>query len=143
MVHALDHMVIAVRDLDAGIAADLRLRGRPPRWRGDATGGGAETAVYGIVGTAIAALGTAGRLPFRAALAADTVTWLGGRSRLLMTVTIVARPSICRSLVRDGEALCRGGSELLDHVAFVVAGLDLNQLPLRYDPFSGAPGAAR
>jgi hypothetical protein len=122
MVHALDHMVIAVRDLDAGIAADLRLLGRSPRWRADGAGGGAETAVYGIVGTAIAALGTAGRLPFRAALAAGTVTRLGGRSRLLMTVTIVARPSICRSLVRDGEALCRGESELLDRIAFVVAG---------------------
>jgi hypothetical protein len=102
MVHTLDHMVIAVRDLDAGIAADLCLLGRPPRWRADAAGGGAETAVYGIVGTGIAALGTAERLPSRAALAADTVTRLGGRSRLLMTVTFVARPSICRASAGPG-----------------------------------------
>ena len=42
MISALDHVVIAVRDLEAGIAAYQRLLGRPPCWRADAADGGAE-----------------------------------------------------------------------------------------------------
>src|SRR5258705_9559490 len=40
MIAALDHVVIAVHDLDAGIAAYQRLLGRPPCWRAGAAGGG-------------------------------------------------------------------------------------------------------
>ena len=46
MITALDHVVIAVRDLDAAIAAYQRLLGRPPCWRAEAAGGFAETAVF-------------------------------------------------------------------------------------------------
>ena len=35
MLSALDHVVVAVRDLDAATASYERLLGRPPSWRGD------------------------------------------------------------------------------------------------------------
>src|SRR5258706_8493682 len=52
MIAALDHVVIAVRDLDVGIAAYQRLLGRPPCWRAEAAGGGGETAVFQLANVA-------------------------------------------------------------------------------------------
>src|SRR5260221_7178392 len=46
MIAALDHVVIAVRDLDAGIAAYQRLLGRPPCWRAEAAGGAGGNAGF-------------------------------------------------------------------------------------------------
>ena len=60
MIHALDHVVIAVRDLDAGIAAYERLLGRPPSWRAAAAGGGAETAVFQLANVAAELIAPAG-----------------------------------------------------------------------------------
>src|SRR5258706_10928788 len=52
MIAALDHVVIAARDLDVGIAAYQRLLGRPPCWRAEAAGGGGETAVFQLANVA-------------------------------------------------------------------------------------------
>jgi catechol 2,3-dioxygenase-like lactoylglutathione lyase family enzyme len=63
MIHALDHVVIAVRDLDAGVAAYQRLLGRPPSWRAEAAGGGAETAVFQLANVAAELIAPAGDGP--------------------------------------------------------------------------------
>jgi hypothetical protein len=63
MISALDHVVIAVRDLDAGIAAYQRLLGRPPCWRAAAAGGGAETAVFQLANVAAELIAPAGDGP--------------------------------------------------------------------------------
>ena len=63
MIHALDHVVIAVRDLDAGIAAYQRLLGRPPCWRAEAAGSGAETAVFQLANVAAELIAPAGAGP--------------------------------------------------------------------------------
>ena len=71
----LDHVVIAVRDLEAGIAAYQRLLGRPPVWRAEAAGGGAETAIFQIANVAAELIAPAGDGPgaerLRAVLAAQ------------------------------------------------------------------------
>ncbi len=38
MIHALDHIDIAVKDLDAAAAQYVALLGRSPSWRGEAAG---------------------------------------------------------------------------------------------------------
>jgi catechol 2,3-dioxygenase-like lactoylglutathione lyase family enzyme len=63
MIAALDHVVIAVRDLDAGVAAYRRLLGRPPCWRAEAAGGGAETAVFQLANVAAELIAPAGHGP--------------------------------------------------------------------------------
>jgi catechol 2,3-dioxygenase-like lactoylglutathione lyase family enzyme len=62
MIHALDHVVVAVRNLDAGIAAYQRLLGRAPSWRADA-GGGTETAVFQLANIAAELIAPAGDGP--------------------------------------------------------------------------------
>ena len=44
MITGLDHVVIAVRDLDAAVRAYEALLGRAASWRAEADGGGAEVA---------------------------------------------------------------------------------------------------
>jgi catechol 2,3-dioxygenase-like lactoylglutathione lyase family enzyme len=63
MIHALDHVVIAVRDLEAGIAAYRRLLGRGPVWRAEAAGGGAETALFQLANVAAELIAPAGDGP--------------------------------------------------------------------------------
>ncbi|MGH7414012.1 MAG: VOC family protein [Candidatus Rokuibacteriota bacterium] len=63
MIHALDHVVIAVRDLDAGIGTYQRLLGRPPCGRTEAAGGGAETAVFQLASVAAELIAPAGGGP--------------------------------------------------------------------------------
>ena len=48
MITGLDHVVVAVRDLDAAVADYRTLLGRAPSWRAEAHGGGAEVAVFGL-----------------------------------------------------------------------------------------------
>jgi catechol 2,3-dioxygenase-like lactoylglutathione lyase family enzyme len=75
MIHALDHVVVAVHDLDAGIAAYQRLLGCSPSWRAAAAGGGAETAVFQLANVAAELIAPAGDGPaaerLRAVLAAE------------------------------------------------------------------------
>ncbi|HSB42650.1 MAG TPA: VOC family protein [Methylomirabilota bacterium] len=70
MIHALDHVVVAVRDLDAGIAAYHRLLGRAPAWRAEAVGGGAETAGFQLANVAAELIAPAGDGPAGARLRA-------------------------------------------------------------------------
>jgi catechol 2,3-dioxygenase-like lactoylglutathione lyase family enzyme len=63
VIAALDHVVIAVRDLDAGLATYQRLLGRPPCWRAEAAGGGAETAIFQLANVAAELIAPVGHGP--------------------------------------------------------------------------------
>lgn len=53
MIRGIDHVVIAVRDLDAAIGVYQRLLGRAPSWRASGQGGGTEVAVFGLANIAV------------------------------------------------------------------------------------------
>jgi catechol 2,3-dioxygenase-like lactoylglutathione lyase family enzyme len=53
MITGLDHVVVAVRDLDAGVRAYETLLGRAVSWRAGAHGGGAEVATFGLANVAL------------------------------------------------------------------------------------------
>src|SRR5260370_35277061 len=53
IVHALDHVVVAVRDLDAAVAAYRALLGRAPAWRAEAHGGGATVGTFALANVSV------------------------------------------------------------------------------------------
>jgi catechol 2,3-dioxygenase-like lactoylglutathione lyase family enzyme len=61
IIHALDHVVIAVRDLEAGVAAYRALLGRAPSWRAEAHGGGATVATFALANVAVELMAPSGR----------------------------------------------------------------------------------
>jgi len=75
VIAALDHVVIAVRDLAAGIAAYEALLDRRPSWRAPVQEGGAEIAVFGLANVAVEVMAPSGTGPIaerlRAVLAAQ------------------------------------------------------------------------
>jgi catechol 2,3-dioxygenase-like lactoylglutathione lyase family enzyme len=75
MIRALDHVVIAVRDLPAGVAVYETLLGRSAGWRAEAHGGGAEVAAFGLGNVAVELIAPSGDGPIaerlRAVLAAQ------------------------------------------------------------------------
>ena len=60
MITGLDHVVIAVRDVDAGARAYAALLGRAPAWRAEAQGGGAEVALFALDNVAVELMAPAG-----------------------------------------------------------------------------------
>lgn len=60
IIHALDHVVIAVRDLDAAIAAYRTLLGRAPAWRAEAHGGGATVVTFALANVAVELMAPSG-----------------------------------------------------------------------------------
>ena len=70
MIRALDHVVIAVRDLGAAVAAYETLLGRAPSWRAEAHGGGAEIAAFGLANMAVELMAPSGDGPMAARLRA-------------------------------------------------------------------------
>jgi len=75
MITRLDHVVIAVDDLAAGVAAYRTLLGRALSWRTEAHGGGAEIAAFGLANVALEIMAPSGDGPIagrlRAVLAAQ------------------------------------------------------------------------
>ena len=61
MIHALDHVVIAVRDLDDAVAAYRAVLGRAPSWRAEAHGGGATVATFVLANVAMELMAASGR----------------------------------------------------------------------------------
>ncbi len=59
MIQGLDHVVIAVRELAAGVEAYAALLGRAPSWRA-APAGGVETALFGLANVAVELIAPAG-----------------------------------------------------------------------------------
>lgn len=60
IVHALDHVVVAVRDLDAAVAAYRTLLGRAPAWRAEAHGGGATVVTFALANVAVELMAPSG-----------------------------------------------------------------------------------
>jgi len=63
MITGLDHVVIAVRDLDAGAAAYQTLLGCAVSWRAEAHGGGAEIAAFGLENVSVELIAPVGDGP--------------------------------------------------------------------------------
>ncbi len=60
IVAALDHVVIAVRDLDAAVAAYRTVLGRAPSWRAEAHGGGATVVTFALANVAVELMAPSG-----------------------------------------------------------------------------------
>ncbi len=60
MITGLDHVVIAVRELDPAVHAYTALLGRAPSWRTEAHGGGAEIAGFGLANVGVELMAPAG-----------------------------------------------------------------------------------
>jgi len=60
MITGLDHVVIAVRDLHAAVAAYATLLGRAASWRAEASGGGAEIAVFRLANVSVELMAPSG-----------------------------------------------------------------------------------
>lgn len=63
IIHALDHVVIAVRDVDAAVAAYRTVLGRAPSWRAEAHGGGATVATFALANVAVELMAPSGQGP--------------------------------------------------------------------------------
>jgi catechol 2,3-dioxygenase-like lactoylglutathione lyase family enzyme len=63
MIHALDHVVIAVRDVDDAVAAYRTVLGRAPSGRAEAHGGGATVATFALANVAVELLAPSGHGP--------------------------------------------------------------------------------
>jgi catechol 2,3-dioxygenase-like lactoylglutathione lyase family enzyme len=63
IITGLDHVVIAVRDLDAAVAAYRTLLGRAPAWRAEAHGGGATIAAFALANIAVELMAPSGHGP--------------------------------------------------------------------------------
>jgi catechol 2,3-dioxygenase-like lactoylglutathione lyase family enzyme len=63
MIHALDHVVIAVRDLEAAVSAYRTVLGRAPSWRAEAHGGGATVATFALANMAVELMAPSGPGP--------------------------------------------------------------------------------
>ena len=63
MITGLDHVVVAVRDLEGAAAAYQSLLGREPCWRAEAHGGGGEIASFGLGNCAVELMAPSGDGP--------------------------------------------------------------------------------
>lgn len=68
MLHGLDHVVVAVGDLEAATLLTGQLLGRRPSWRGVHPGAGSENALFRVENTYLELLAPAGEGPIGAAL---------------------------------------------------------------------------
>lgn len=64
MLHSLDHVIIAVRELEAATESYTRLLGRAPSWRGEHPGQGTANALFRLANTYVELLGISGDGPF-------------------------------------------------------------------------------
>ena len=64
MLHALDHVIVAVRDLEAATDTYARLLGRAPSWRGGHPALGTANALFRLANTYLELLAPAGAGPF-------------------------------------------------------------------------------
>lgn len=100
VIRGLDHVVIAVRDLDAGVAAYQTLLGRAPSWRADVVGGGAEVALFRLANLAVELMAPAGDGPTAERLRAVLDAHGEGLASLAFSVSDIERAH--RRLLRLG-----------------------------------------
>jgi catechol 2,3-dioxygenase-like lactoylglutathione lyase family enzyme len=71
VLHALDHVIVGVRDLGAATDTYARLLGRAPSWRGGHPGLGTANALFRLANTYLELLAPVGTGPFAAQLEAQ------------------------------------------------------------------------
>ena len=111
MITGLDHVVVAVRDLDAGIKAYETLLGRAVSWRTEAHGGGAEVATFGLANVALELMAPAGEGPMSDRLRAVLDAEGEGLASIALAVSDIERTH--RRLERvalDPEPIVNGES---------------------------------
>jgi catechol 2,3-dioxygenase-like lactoylglutathione lyase family enzyme len=64
VLHSLDHVIIAVRELELATETYTRLFGRAPSWRGEHPGQGTANALFRLANTYVELLGVTGEGPF-------------------------------------------------------------------------------
>ncbi|HKC49661.1 MAG TPA: VOC family protein [Myxococcota bacterium] len=64
MLHSLDHVIVAVTDLEAATETYSRLFGRAPSWRGEHPGQGTANALFRLANSYVELLGVSGDGPF-------------------------------------------------------------------------------
>ena len=102
MITGLDHVVIAVGDLAAGVGAYERVLGRAPSWMAEAQGGGAEVAVFGLANVAVELIAPAGYGPMAERLRAVLDAQGEGVASIAFAVDDIERAH--RRLARVGLA---------------------------------------
>ena len=111
IVHALDHVVVAVRDLDAAVAAYRVLLGRAPAWRAEAHGGGATVVTFALANVAVELMAPSGSGATAERLAAVLDAQGEGLASLAFATTDIERAH--RRLARlglDPEPITDGAS---------------------------------
>ena len=102
ILHALDHVVVAVRDLDAAVAAYRTLLGRAPAWRADAHGGGGTVVTFALANVAVELMAPSGMGPTAERLTAVLDAQGEGLASLAFATTDIERAH--RRLARLGLA---------------------------------------
>jgi len=64
VLHSLDHVIIAVRELEPATETYARLLGRAPSWRGEHPGQGTANALFRLANTYVELVGVTGAGPF-------------------------------------------------------------------------------
>ena len=80
MLARLDHVILAVEDLDAATRATARLLGRSPSWRGEHPGAGTANALFRVDNAYLELLASSGEGPIGAGVRA----WLAARGEGLV-----------------------------------------------------------
>src|ERR1700741_3663129 len=92
---ALDHLVVAVPDLGAAVAAYRALLGRAPAWRADAHGGGATVVTFALANVAVELMAPPGMGPTPGRLTAVLDAQGEGLSSLAFATTDIERAHRC------------------------------------------------
>jgi catechol 2,3-dioxygenase-like lactoylglutathione lyase family enzyme len=111
IIRALDHVVVAVRDLDAAVAAYRVLLGRAPVWRAEAHGGGATVVSFALANLALELMAPSGRGPTAERLGTVLDAQGDGLASLAFATDDIARAH--RRLARlglDPEPIAEGES---------------------------------
>jgi catechol 2,3-dioxygenase-like lactoylglutathione lyase family enzyme len=100
MISRLDHVVVAVRDVDAALETYQTLLGRAPAWRAEAQGGGAEIVTFSLANISLELMAPAGQGPIADRLLAVLDAQGEGLASIAFGVDDVDRAS--RRLTRVG-----------------------------------------
>jgi catechol 2,3-dioxygenase-like lactoylglutathione lyase family enzyme len=100
IIHALDHVVVAVRHLEPAVAAYRALLGRAPAWRAEAHGGGATVVTFALENLAVELMAPSGPGPVAERLQAALDAQGEGLASLAFATADIERAH--RRLVRLG-----------------------------------------
>src|SRR5262245_23216745 len=100
VITGLDHVVIAVRDLNAGVKAYESLLGRAPSWKAGAHGGGGEVATFRLANVAVEIMAPSGDGPVAERLRAVIEAEGEGLASVVFAVDDIERAH--RRLLRVG-----------------------------------------